>query len=276
MMLTALSRQYTAEFVKARRRSLFYGALGTLLVFAFLPIPIAISGASSTSIRDWARALVSFPGCVQNLLMLTSALLPILVAMVAAGAVGGEYSGGTWKMTLPRTRSRASPLLAKFLAVLTLSLGALVAALLFTTAMGAVGCLILGLPFLPVPVELNAGTLGRQAAYIVLEFSCFISLAMFASVLTRSLIGGALLGYVAQHLLRATTYLPYGWLSPMTNLELLQAKWMSQSSRRIEDLEAAMGRAMSWQASLATVLFFTLGFLLLSMWLFEKRDLTSE
>ena len=276
MTLTALHRQLTAEFLKARRRSLFLGALGALLFFAILPLPIAIAGASDSGIRDWARDIVSFPGCLWNTLRLANLALSLLVCVVAAGAVGGEDSAGIWKMMLPRTTSRASPLLARFLAVLALTLGSLAFALAFTVAMGAVGSLILGLPFLPAPVELSLGDVGRMVAYYVLEFSCLISIAMLASVATRSLIGGALLSYLTQHVLRAVTFLPGGWLSPMTNLDLLQTKWLSRSRFRVSDVEAALGRTMSWQASTVTVLVFTVAFVLLAMWLFEKRDLTSE
>jgi ABC-type transport system involved in multi-copper enzyme maturation permease subunit len=275
-MLTALSRQFAAEVLKARKRSLFFGTLGLLLFFAILPLPIAIAGAADASIRDWARDLVTFPGCLWNTLKLTHLVLPILITVVAAGAVGGEYSGGTWKMTLPRTTSRASPLVAKFLATLALTLGSLAFTFAFAAAMGAVGSLILGFPFVAGPLGVGAGEVGRMVAYFVLEFSCIISLSMLASVATRSLIGGAVLGYVSQHLLRALTFLPGGWLSPMTNLESLQARWLAQSSYRIADVEAAMGRAMSWQASTATVVVFTLGCGLVAIWLFEKRDLASE
>lgn len=276
MTLTALHRQFTAEFLKARRRSLFFGVLGLMLFFAVLPLPIAIAGATDAGIRDWARDLVSFPGCLWNTLRLAHLALPILVTVVAASAVGGEYSGGTWKMTLPRTTSRASSLLAKFLATLALTLGSLAFTFAFSVAMGAVGSLILGLPFVPAPVELGAGDVGRMVAYFVLEFSCIISLAMLASVATRSFIGGALLGYVAQHLLRAATFLPGGWISPMPNLDSLQAQWLARSRYRLDDVTAALGHTLSWQASAAAVVVFTVGFVLLAMWLFEKRDLASE
>jgi ABC-type transport system involved in multi-copper enzyme maturation permease subunit len=273
---TVLLRQFRAEFVKARGRGLYQGVLGVMLFFAVMPLPIAIAAAANANLVSWARDIVSFPGCLWNTLRLSHVAIPLLVAIVAAGCVGGEYSAGTWKMTLPRTPARASVLIAKFLASLVLTLGGLAFSLAFTTAMGAVGSLLLGLPFVPAPVGLSAGDVGRLMAYFVVEFSFLISLAMLAAVLTRSLMGGALLGYLAQHLLRALTFLPGGWLSPMTNLDNLQAQWVPQSHFRVVDVQAALGRAMSWQASVATVLFFGLAFGLLSVWLFEQRDLASE
>lgn len=275
-MLTALSRQFQAEFVKARRRGLYLGALGVLLLFAILPLPIALAAANDPGLVSWARDIVSFPGCLWNTVRMAHLALPLLVAIVAAGCVGGEYSAGTWKMTLPRTTARASALLAKFLASLVLTLGGLAAALAFTTAMGALGSLMLGLPFVPAPVGMSAGDVGRVVAFFVMEFGFIISLAMFAAVLTRSLIGGALLGYLSQHLLRALTFLPGGWLSPMTNLDNLQAHWLPQSHFRLSDVQAALGRAVSWQTSMATVLVCAVALGLLSVWLFEKRDLASE
>lgn len=276
MTPTVLLRQFRAEFVKARGRGLYQGVLGVMLFFAVMPLPIAIAAAADASLVSWARDIVSFPGCLWNTVRMSHVAIPLLVAILSAGCVGGEYSAGTWKMTLPRTPARASALIAKFLASLVLTLGGLAFSLAFTTAMGAVGSLLLDLPFVPAPVGLSAGDVGRIAAYFVVEFSFLISLAMLAAVLTRSLIGGALLGYLAQHLLRALTFLPGGWLSPMTNLDNLQAQWVPQSHFRVADVQAALGRAMSWQASVAAVLFFGLAFVLLSVWMFEKRDLASE
>ncbi|MFP2928551.1 ABC transporter permease subunit [Pyxidicoccus sp. 3LG] len=276
MTFSALLRQMSAELLKARRRSLYYGAFGVLLFIAVLPLPISLAALNNDSLRTWARDIVSFPGSMWNTLRLAQMAIPVLVTLVAAGAVGGEYSGGTWKMTLPRTVSRASPLVAKFVVSLLLSLGALAFALALSSALGALGALLLGLPVVPAPVGLGAGDVFRIVAFLVLEFGFIIALTMFASVLTRSLIGGAMLGFFAQHLIRAMTFLPGGWISPMTNLDALRARWMPQSHFRLAEAEAVLGRAMSWQASTATVLAFGLGFCLLAVWLFEKRDLASE
>lgn len=273
---TALYRQFSAELLKARKRSLFFGVLGLLLFFAVLPLPIALAGLSNTGVREWARDIVSFPGCILNTLQLSSLALPLIVTVVAAGAVGSEFSGNTWKMTLPRTTSRASPLVAKFLATLVLTLVSLAFTLAFATATGAVGSLILGQPFVPVPVDPKAGDLGRMVAYFTLQFGCIISLAMLASVATRSFIGGALSAFVIQQVMRALAFIPGGWLLPMSNLDWLQAKWLTGDPRKLAEMEATLGRAMSWQASTATVVAFSLGFILLAVWLFERRDLTSE
>jgi ABC-type transport system involved in multi-copper enzyme maturation permease subunit len=274
--LTTLLRQCQAEFVKARGRGLYQGALGVMLLFAIIPLPVAVSASFDADQVKWASEIVTFPGCLWNTIKIAHLALPLLVAIVTAGCVGGEYSAGTWKMTLPRTKARASALIAKFLASLALTVGVLAFTLAFTAAMGAVGSLILGIAFVPGPVGLSAGDVGRIAAYFVIEFGFIISLAMLAAVLTRSLIGGALLGYLSQHLLRALTFLPGGWLSPMTNLDNLQAHWVPQSHFRIADVQAALGRAMSWQSSVAAILVFGAAFCLLSVWLFEKRDLASE
>jgi ABC-type transport system involved in multi-copper enzyme maturation permease subunit len=271
-----LLRQFHAELVKARGRGLYLGTLGVLLLFAIIPLPVAISAAFNPNLTQWAHEITSFPGCLWNTVKIAHLALPLLVAIVAAGCVGGEYSADTWKMTLPRTRARASALIAKFLALLALTLGGLAFMLAFTTLMGAVGSLILGLPFVPGPVGLSGREVVRITAYFVVDFGFIISLAMLASVLTRSLIGGALLGYLSQHLLRALTFLPGGWLSPMTNLDNLQAHWVPQSHFRVADVQAALGRAVSWQSSVVTVLVFSAAFVLLSVWLFEKRDLSSE
>jgi len=276
MTATTLLRQFHAEFVKAQGRGLYQGALGVVLLFAIIPLPVAVSAAFDKDQVQWASEIATFPGCLWNTIRIAHLAQGLLVAIVTAGCVGGEYSGGTWKMTLPRTKARTSALIAKFLAALVLTLGGLAFMLGFTTAMGAVGSLILGVPFVPGPVGLGAGEVARIVAYFAIDFGFVISLAMFAAVLTRSLIGGALLGYLSQHLLRALTFLPGGWLSPMTNLDNLQAHWVPQSHFRMADVQAALGRAVSWQSSVVTVLVFTAAFCLLSMWLFEKRDLASE
>jgi hypothetical protein len=115
-----------------------------------------------------------------------------------------------------------------------------------------------------------------MAAYYALEFTCIISMTMLASVITRSFIGGILLGFATQHLLRGATFLPGGWISPMPNLDLLQSKWMARSLFGKQEVEDALGLAMSWQASTVSVVAFSIAFLVLAVWLFEKRDLASE
>ncbi|QSQ25994.1 ABC transporter permease subunit [Pyxidicoccus parkwayensis] len=276
MNLIALHRQFTAELLKARKRNLFLGVLGLLLFFGVLPVPIAIAGSANDNMRDWARSLVTFPGCLFNTIKIANISLPLLITVVAAGAVGSEYSGGTWKMTLPRTTSRASSLVAKFLATLVLTLGAVAFTYVFAIVMGAGGSLALGLNFVPGPVNLGAGDIGRMVAYYTLEFGCTISLTMLASVATRSFVGGTLLGFTAQHLLRGAVFLPGGWVSPMANLDSLQTRWLALSAYDKQDVENVLGHDMTWQASTVSVVAFSLAFMLLTMWLFEKRDLASE
>jgi ABC-type transport system involved in multi-copper enzyme maturation permease subunit len=268
--------QLGAELLKARRRTLLYVSLGVLLFFAVLPLPITLAALRDSNLREWASGLVSFPAGLWNTLRMAHVTIPILTAVVAGAVVGGEYAHGTWKMILPRTPGRASPLAAKFVVCLLFTLGGLWLFVALSCAVAALGAALLGVPFVPGPVELGAAELLRIQAFFLLEFTFLISLTMFAVVLTRSLIGGILLGYLAQHLLGLITFLPGGWLSPMTNLDALQSKWLPQSRFGAADVEAALGHSMSSQASTAVVLLSCLAFGLLALWLFQRRDLASE
>jgi ABC-type transport system involved in multi-copper enzyme maturation permease subunit len=272
----AFLRQFLAEFFKARRRSLYYGALAVLLFFSVLPLAVAFAAWRSPNLRDWALDFVSYPGGLWLMLKNVQLILPMLVVVVAAGTVGGEYSAGTWKMTLPRTASRTSVMVAKFVASAMLSMGALWVAMAVSIGASALGARLLGVPFFSTSAGVGGGEFLRSQAFLLLQLVLVISYGMLAAVLTRSLIGGMLLGVVMPHLLRFGTFLPFGWLSPMTNLDLLQARWLPQSRFRAVDVESALGRSISWQTSTGTVLLFSLGFTLLAVWLFERRDLASE
>jgi ABC-type transport system involved in multi-copper enzyme maturation permease subunit len=265
----------SAELLKARRRGLFLGALGILLFFAVLPLPITLSALRDASLRPWATSLVTFPGCLWNTLRLAHLVLPMLVACVGAGIVGGDYAADTWKMVLPRTPRRSSALRARFLAALLLCACGLWLAMALMCAVGVAGSAVLGVPFLsgePAPSPSDAL---RIQAYYLLEFTFALTSSMLAAVVMRSLVGGILVGYLfGQHLVRLLTFAPGGWMSPMTNLDMLQARWLPQSQFRPQDVEAALGRAVGWPTSVACVLAFSAGCFLLAAWLFERRDLT--
>lgn len=262
-----------SELVKARRRPLYRVLLAVALCLGVFPLAMAFNAWRDPKSLSMAAGFLSWPGCLLMALLPLLPLSRLLVAVLVGGMVGEEYSAGTWKMTLPRARRRSTSLFAKWLAGLLLACAGLLCALAFSLACSAVGARLLGVPFAsgaPTP-----GKLGLTALFLLLDASLTVSLALLATVATRSQLGGALAGALGPTFLRQATFLPYGWLLPATHLDYLESQWLVQTSLKAADVIAQLQHPTTVAWSAAAVLAACAVCVAIAAAIFERRDLAS-
>jgi ABC-type transport system involved in multi-copper enzyme maturation permease subunit len=136
-----LLQLFRAEWLKLRRRPLALGLLALFLSLLLLNLGLwafvvalhegRIGGVSIAALRDEQIAEIkrqlSFPGIFGAVLGQLNSIGGILAVILAAGALGSDYSWGTLRVMLSRAPSRGAYLLAKLLALL---LGLIVATLI--------------------------------------------------------------------------------------------------------------------------------------------------
>lgn len=190
-----------AEWLKLTRRPLTWILLAIFLgllviqllsqfVIANLSELLAVGGdqaSAGAQLEEWRRRTV-FPGLFGSVFSHINSLGGILAVILAAGAMGSEYSWGTLRTQLARHPDRVSYLLAKLLTLLALLVVAMLLALLLGAAAGAgLGLLVDGasLPSAGDVALLPLATL--RALYVLLPY---VLLTLCFTVIGRSLLVG--------------------------------------------------------------------------------------
>jgi ABC-type transport system involved in multi-copper enzyme maturation permease subunit len=197
-----------AEWLKLARRPLIWILLAVFLVlmllsfggqFIFVGLQsgvfggVSISFLSEAQFDQWRREL-SFPGVFGSVLGQANSYGGICAIVLAAGALGSEYSWGTLRAQLARQPERGRYLLAKLLVILLLLLVGLVIALL----VGALLALLLG-GVLGDMGRLSAGDVllllpgMLRALYVMLPYILF---TLAACIFGRSVLAGVAGGLV--------------------------------------------------------------------------------
>jgi ABC-2 type transport system permease protein len=181
-----LARLFAAEWIKLRRRPLAWVLLGIFLslltlylVLWFLVVALhtgAFTGGAEriTILADAQivelRNQLTLPGIFGAVLGQFNSTGGLLAIILAAGALGSDYSWGTLRILLTRAPDRSAFLFAKTLAILTaLSLGLLIAlvlgavlGLIFGAVLGSGG--VSGRDLLALPLGM------LRAVYVVLPY----------------------------------------------------------------------------------------------------------
>jgi len=275
MRAVVFGRQVASELLKARRRSLFISTFIAQIAFAVFPAVIGFWTVRGKFAPDYALTWVTFPHCLWSVVRISQYVFPIIVGIIAAGSMGGEYASGTWKMILPRVGVRTSVLFAKFLA----SMGVAMVGLWCTVALGVcsgfLGATLMGVPFLGDTSGLW-GELVRAQAFFLVEILFVCAFATLMVVLTRSFVGGVVLGSLGQFLLPFAAFLPFGWVYPGANLQALEKILLTEGRFKQGEMESVLGGALHPGRSFACVMAFTVVFMGVALWLFARRDMVSE
>lgn len=189
-----------AEWIKLSRRPLSWVLLSIFLVLLVMQVLVqfaltvgmpARDGVVSAQFEEWRRGLL-FPGIFATALSHINGLGGIFAVIFAAGAIGSEYSWGTLRTHLARDPVRERYLLAKLATIML----ALAAATLLAVALASLLGLMLA-PLLGASVSITPGDLVNlilgilRALYVLLPY---ILLTAYATLLTRSLLGGLAVG----------------------------------------------------------------------------------
>ena len=229
--------------------------------------------------RDFTRHAVLLPNSILLAFSLLQGTLFILVSILAAAALGGEYGWGTLRTVLTKGTGRWQFMLAKVLALMVTALAGLVVA----AATVALSSLFIGLfglegdslqgsaEWLDVPIKM--GTL-------LYSFLPYVMLALLATALTSSTALG-ITAFVVYYLIE-TTASPilnnFDWfqriseylLSPNVST-VLQASYGEVSISINGSGDAAQPDILHAVLVLAA---YAVVFGALTFWLFQRRDIT--
>ena len=229
--------------------------------------------------RDFTRHAVLLPNSILLAFTMLQGTLFILVSILAAAALGGEYGWGTLRTVLTKGTGRWQFMLAKVLALMVTALAGLVVA----AATVALSSLIIGLfglegdslqgsaEWLNVPIKM--GTL-------LLSFLPYVMLALLATALTSSTALG-ITAFVVYYLIE-TTASPilnnFDWFQRISEYLLspnvttvLQASYGEVSISINGSGDAAQPDILHAVLVLAA---YAVVFGALTFWLFQRRDIT--
>ena len=178
-----LANLFAAEWLKLRKRplawallALFLGLTTLYLALAAVIVRLSVEGGATLALLrpeqlEQYRRQLSFPGVFGAVLGQINGTGGIMAVILAAGALGSDYSWGTLRVMLSRSPQRGAYLLAKLLALLL----ALLLASLLALAAGALIALVagawLGLPSTLTARDLLALPLGlARALYVILPY----------------------------------------------------------------------------------------------------------
>jgi ABC-type transport system involved in multi-copper enzyme maturation permease subunit len=187
-----------AEWLKLTRRPLalvllavFLGLLALQIAVQFALVSIFGARASGSAIaeqlEEW-RLRTMFPGLFGVVFNHVNGLGGIFAVVLAAAAMGSEYSWGTLRTQLARQPGRSRLLVAKLVTLLALLAVATVLALVVGVALGsALGALSGGVGPVSATDLLQLPLALARALYVLLPY---VLLTLCLSVIGRSLLAG--------------------------------------------------------------------------------------
>lgn len=274
---------WRAEWLKMRKRPHNRSMLGFMLVIILL----VFAGMTAEAFLNQGPALnqaanvLPFPRSLQTGIELLANLGQMLVVAFVASSVGSEYGSDTWKALLPRYASRTAFLLAKWAVGLVMLLLLFASVGLSSIVFGWLGSLAVGIAGQPAPGP-DIAELIRSLSVMLLDFVFLGTLTLLATLVTRSSIGGTVVGILAWVLLPVLapvlSLLVKGGaiISPAAHLNNVRVQWVAPNSEAIAAQTAQFNGPVPPMISVLVVLVY-IGLLLGgSLYLFKRRDMAGE
>ena len=189
-------RAFASEWVKMRRRRLWYGSYGAITGVIVLTTIVTIAGAlhHANAHGDLTLAQLAHASGLSQGLTRSGVLLGAVSFSIAAFQFGGEFAHGTLRNLLVRQPRRSVLMVGKCLAVLTFLIGAVVAATMVAICAAFVMAHLRG-------ISTDAWTSGVGMT----------DLGTLLGDLTVSACGFAIIGMIAGVLLRSSVIADRGW-----------------------------------------------------------------
>lgn len=266
---------WRAEWLKTRKRPVNIGMLALMLglLTAIFVISTGLALYDPATHLEEASGMLPWPFSLDMALDMSSELGVLLAIIFVANSVGSEYTRDTWKIILPRYGSRIAFIFTKMLALLVSLLLLTVLLAVWAVVLGALCTLILGLD-LTTASKLTFGELAWEQGASGIEIAFYSMLTMLATILMRSTIGGAVVGFIAPQVLNLFSFLSttLALVLPVAHLENIGAN-SSGNDELVGMIAGMMGREVSAEVSLAVVLGYIALFIAVSLWVFKKRDM---
>ncbi len=258
-------RAFASEWVKMRRRRLWYGSYGAITGVIVLTTIVTIAGAlhHANARGDLTLAQLAHASGLSQGLTRSGVLLGAVSFSIAAFQFGGEFAHGTLRNLLVRQPRRSVLMVGKCLAVLTFLIGAVVAATMVAICAAFVMAHLRG-------ISTDAWTSGVGMT----------DLGTLLGDLTVSACGFAIIGMIAGVLLRSSVIAIAAGLAVLLPVETIltdaipgTARWLP--AQLLEAIAQGGSSAAPFAAALATVSAYLVGAVLLALFVFVRQDVTA-
>ncbi len=260
-------RAFSSEWVKLRRRRLWFGAYGAIAGVVVLTTVVTIAGAASSAGHHPAGTLtlatLSRATGLSRGLTQSGVLLGAVALSIAAAQFGGEFSHGTLRNLLVRAPRRASLIVGNGLAVLSFLVGAVIVAAIVDIGAAVAMAQVRD-------VATGAWTTGSAMA----------SLGQIVGDMALSVCGYAVVGMVLGVVLRSSVIAIGAGLALLLPIESIISSAVPSTARwlpgQLLDSLAQGGSAQaSFGAALVTTSIYLAGIVVLALVAFTRRDVTT-
>jgi ABC-type transport system involved in multi-copper enzyme maturation permease subunit len=262
-----------------------------LLVFAAIAALVSEPFRNSIIAQppDWTQQLL-FPWVIIN-----TEIGRIVLVCFAGEAFGGEYQRMMWKNLLPR-RQRVALILNKFLTLAVFVLSSFILMCIIVGIGVGIVAALAGAPYVPSLSELGSDGLrdflrqfGAQAAVAFAAALIAAAYAALGGIATRSILGAIVLGglftfaeqgillalFLISNLTNTPDLLQLYTLTPGYNLANISS-WSQYGSGFVAPVLQRIDFApFSVELSTLIVLAWLVGLIGLTVWLFQRQDVTS-
>ncbi len=258
-------RSFESEWVKMRRRRLWYGSYGAITAVVVLTTIVTIAGAlhHPDARGDLTLAQLAHASGLSQGLTQSGVLLGAVSFSIAAFQFGGEFAQGTLRNLLVRQPRRSVLMAGKCLAVLTFLIGAVVVATMVAICAAFVMAHLRGIPTSEWTSGTGMGDLGILLGDLAISACGFAIIGMIAGVLLRSSVIAIAAGLAV--LLPVETIL--------TDAIPGTARWLP--AQLLEAIAQGGSATAPFGAALMTVSAYVLGAVVIAMLVFARRDVTA-
>jgi ABC-type transport system involved in multi-copper enzyme maturation permease subunit len=258
-------RSFTSEWVKLRRRRLWYGCYGAISGVVLLTTIVTIAGAlrhpgahGALTLAQLAQASGLSQGLTQS-----GVLLGAVSFSIAAFQFGGEFSHGTLRNLLVRQPRRWVLMVGKTLAVLSFIVGALAVATVFGICAAFVLAHIRHVPTEAWTSGVGMSDLGSLLGDLVVSACGFAVIGMIAGVLLRSSVIAIAAGLAV--------LLPFETI--LTDAVPGTTRWLP--AQLLESIAQGGSTSAPFAPAVITVSAYLAGAVAIAMLVFARRDVTA-
>ena len=184
---------FQSEWIKMRRRRLWFGSYGAITGVVLLTTIVTIAGAlhHPDSANDLTLAQLAHASGLSQGIAQSGVLLGAVSFSIAAAQFGGEFAHGTLRNLLVRQPWRTVLMTGKLLAVLTFLIGAVVVATIIGICAAFAMAHARGVPTDAWTSGVGMGDLGIALGDLAISTCGFAIVGMLLGVLLRSSVIGS-------------------------------------------------------------------------------------
>jgi len=257
-------RAFASEWVKMRRRKLWYGSYGAITGVVVMTTIVSIAGAQqhgphgNLTLAQFALASGLSQGLNQSGLLLGAVSFSI-----AAFQFGGEFSHGTLRNLLVRQPRRSVLMAGKCLAVLTFIAGAVAIATMFGICAAFAMAHFRDISTTAWTSGTGMGDVGIQLGDMAVSASGFAVIGMIAGLLLRSSVIAIAAGLAV--------LLPFETI--LTDAVPGTGRWLP--AQLLEAIAQGGTTAAPFSAAMTTVAAYLAGAIAFAALVFVRRDVTA-